>query len=357
MPAVRWSALVLQIAFAVLATIATARADVTYRYTGQPFTAATPPFTTAQSVTLAFVLSDAITPDTQFNGLLNPPDFSVSDGVNTFLRATSGMQVQQFLVHVDASGNVDSWAIDILVTGVGEIKTSFQDGVAADIGTDLAASGSPSGSNSCDATTCGTAPSFGAWTEISTFPQQCGNSAVGCNLSGANFAGAFLLGVNFANATLRAANFAGADLNGATLTNADGPQVNFSGADLIGANLAGANLSNARLIGASLIGADLLKVVATGADFSGADLTRANLRGANLAGASLAGATLTDANLDKANLTGADLTDANLTDMSVTGLKIGGAIWANTICPDGSNSDADKGTCAHNLSIRHTRKK
>lgn len=60
----------------------------------------------------------------------------------------------------------------------------------------------------------------------------------------------------------------------------------------------------------------------------------ADLRDADLAGADLDNADLTDA-----NLTGADLTDASITDVT----------WRNTICPDGTNSDAAENSCAGHL--------
>ena len=60
------------------------------------------------------------------------------------------------------------------------------------------------------------------------------------------------------------------------------------------------------------------------ADLSYRELTKADLRYANLEGADLSDAVLFSTNLIGANLNGADLTDA---------------LWANTTCPDGSNSN------------------
>lgn len=67
----------------------------------------------------------------------------------------------------------------------------------------------------------------------------------------------------------------------------------------------------------------------------------ADLRNARLANAVLRDADLRNAKLDNADLSGADLTGADLTGASITGVR-----WANTICPDGVNSDAAGGTCA-----------
>src|SRR5438093_507104 len=101
-----------------------------------------------------------------------------------------------------------------------------------------------------------------------------------------------------------------------------------------------ANLGcDATLAGCNLRGANL-----AGAYLKDGDLRRANLRSANLARANLSGADLTGANLGGANLTNADLAGANLTAANVKGV-----VWFNTICPDGTNSDANKGTCVGHL--------
>jgi uncharacterized protein YjbI with pentapeptide repeats len=75
------------------------------------------------------------------------------------------------------------------------------------------------------------------------------------------------------------------------------------------------------------------------ADLSDANLCRADLSGTVLTWGLLRGANLSEANLTEANLFGADLTDANLT----------GVLWGNTTCPDGTNSDANGGTCQGHL--------
>ena len=96
-------------------------------------------------------------------------------------------------------------------------------------------------------------------------------------------------------------------------------------------SLSGINLGDAILRHAILSNTNL-----SDANLSNANLTGANLYGANLTGADLTGANLEDAALYLANLTGADLTGANLTGAPVTN-----AIWDNTTCPDGSNSDTN----------------
>ncbi|WP_233558798.1 pentapeptide repeat-containing protein [Micromonospora radicis] len=71
----------------------------------------------------------------------------------------------------------------------------------------------------------------------------------------------------------------------------------------------------------------------------------ADLRNARLVDAYLRDVDLRDARLDHADLTNADLTGANL-----TGASINGVVWRNTTCPDGSNSDDNRHTCAGHLS-------
>lgn len=88
----------------------------------------------------------------------------------------------------------------------------------------------------------------------------------------------------------------------------------------IGDRLAGKNLSNAILPLTIFEGTDLHSV-----NFSHAVLQESNL---------------TNANLSNVNFENADLESAQL-----EGANTEGAIWKNTICPDGTNSDANGGTC------------
>jgi outer membrane protein assembly factor BamB len=104
------------------------------------------------------------------------------------------------------------------------------------------------------------------------------------------------------------------------------------------------NLKNANLSGCYLPGANL----------SGANATNANLTGTYLDGANLSSATLSQANLQRAtlthaNLSGAKLSLANLTGASLAGANLTGVSWSQTTCPDGTNSNADGGTCTGHL--------
>ena len=115
--------------------------------------------------------------------------------------------------------------------------------------------------------------------------------------------------------------------------------------------------SNRNLSGCDLANADLDGKAWTLVDFSGANLTGADLSGSSF--------TKTNFNADlwfqlhKANLGRRTQTSAvpvtsktDFTDANLIGADIGGssslslAIWSNTVCPDGSNSDdADNDSC------------
>jgi alpha-tubulin suppressor-like RCC1 family protein len=94
----------------------------------------------------------------------------------------------------------------------------------------------------------------------------------------------------------------------------------------------------------SLAGCNLHDLNLTDAQLSGANLSNANLNGADLSGADLSGADLSGANLNGANLSGADLNGVD-----VAGANFNKVTWSNTTCPDGTNSNADGGTCTAHL--------
>jgi CSLREA domain-containing protein len=78
----------------------------------------------------------------------------------------------------------------------------------------------------------------------------------------------------------------------------------------------------------------------------GATLAGGNLSGKLLRGCDLAGSTLVGA-----DLTSADLTDASLRYANLSASVLTGVVWANTTCPDGTNSDANGGTCVGHLPL------
>jgi HYR domain/Pentapeptide repeats (8 copies)/PQQ enzyme repeat len=103
-------------------------------------------------------------------------------------------------------------------------------------------------------------------------------------------------------------------------------------------------LKNANLSGCYLPAANLSGANATNANLTGTYLAGANLSSANLSQAQIQRAVLNNANLSAAKLNLAVLTGATLTDATLTG-----ASWSQTICPDGTNSNNDGGTCTGHL--------
>ena len=158
--------------------------------------------------------------------------------------------------------------------------------------------------------------------QYSNYPACGGNDAVQYSLASP--------GMNLSGANLSGDDLSGDDLDGTDL----------DGTDLDDTDLNDADLNDASLIDASLIDADLDPAKLRGANLSGANLSGANLNGVNLSGVNLRGANLRGANLSNANLRGANLRGANLNKVT----------WSKTTCPDGTDSNADGGTC-----IRHLR--
>jgi hypothetical protein len=91
--------------------------------------------------------------------------------------------------------------------------------------------------------------------------------------------------------------------------------------------------------GVTMRRADLRFVDLTGADISGAVLSDSNLSRSVLRYADLRNAFLPNVNLSRADLYGALLDGANLN----------GVTWQATICPDGTNSNANGNTCVGHL--------
>lgn len=146
------------------------------------------------------------------------------------------------------------------------------------------------------------------------------------DLSRCDYAGA----VNFGVSPLM-----GKNLNNANFTEAD-ISADFTGANLLGAYLDGANLSPST--------------------FENANLSYATMRNANLFSVNFTGANLTNVLLQGADLFGANFTNANLTNANLYGARRAnlatiwtGATFSNTICPDGTNSDNNGGTCVGHL--------
>ena len=156
------------------------------------------------------------------------------------------------------------------------------------------------------------------------------------------------------------------------LTGADCDPARFPGSgagshfqeDLAGARLAGCSFGWGSSFGeADLSGADLTRVAgaqvsAGGASFAGARLTDSVFTGGGLSDTDFTGADLRRASLSSfispfgtlpMDLSRADFTDADLTGARFDGATLTDAVWSNTSCPDGTNSDAAGGTCEGHL--------
>jgi uncharacterized protein YjbI with pentapeptide repeats len=117
-------------------------------------------------------------------------------------------------------------------------------------------------------------------------------------------------------------------------------QVDYNGCDLRGRNLSHSDMAGGNLSGTNLAFTFLDSANLGGTDLSGADLTGASVENASLeSGTDLTNANLTLASFRNSNLQGATLTGATLTN----------TVWDNTVCPDGTNSNNDGGTCVGHL--------
>ena len=119
------------------------------------------------------------------------------------------------------------------------------------------------------------------------------------------------------------------------LQNAAAPGMNRDGLNLAHAQGRGVWLQGSSWVGTNLAGAELENVDLTGANMTGADFTGAYMYGTSFVGATLDGADFTSANLDAV--------------LQFDGASLIGVTWNDTECPDGTNSDANGGTCCGHL--------
>jgi uncharacterized protein YjbI with pentapeptide repeats len=176
--------------------------------------------------------------------------------------------------------------------------------------------------------------------------------STGDGLGEANLTGADLTGATVSS--LYESNLTGADLAGANLTDGDLDLATITGADFTGANLTGlsgwgttgtpASLPSGWVIEYSCMigpGANLASCSLEDADLSGLDLAGANFANIRyLAGTNFTGANLSSATLTGVDMSGANLTRANLLDAQTSGTVFTDVTWADTTCPDGTNSNS-----------------
>jgi len=133
--------------------------------------------------------------------------------------------------------------------------------------------------------------------------------------SGANYVGAQLVQPNFQGQDLQCADFSSSELFQPNFINANLFRAIFDGAEVEQGNFSGAYLGEVR--------------------FDLGEYHGPNFSGANLSWATFINVQMTDPNFSNANLNGANF----------SGLVMTGAIWNNTICPDGQNSNDVGGSC------------
>ena len=215
----------------------------------------------------------------------------------------------------------------------------------------------------------------------------------GADLKHVDLSGAGLLGVDLSSANLRHADLSGAALAdclppipgggcyGANISDANLTDVNLSGAITsscfslnegipvgVVVTCGGTSIADDKLTGANFSGDDLSFAVLandiltdatfTGVTFgecppetTGALCSAVNLSGAKLKSVDLSGAQLNGVQFAGAVFSGANLSNANLSPLESAGALIviptnlTGVTWANTICPNGTNSNKDGHTC------------
>ena len=109
-------------------SIAAARADVTYSYTGNDFTSATSPYTTSDSVTGSITLTSALADNISsfsFEPAASIVSFSFSDGQQTITNANA--TTGQFAFETNSSGDIIGWELTVDIGSVIEASISSQD--------------------------------------------------------------------------------------------------------------------------------------------------------------------------------------------------------------------------------------
>lgn len=186
-------------------------------------------------------------------------------------------------------------------------------------------------------------------------------------LGGSNLTGAIFTGASFLGATFTGVNLSGGSLSGAT----------FGGNTFDDGNFTGANLTNAKFVcngstpivcssngsnGGNFTGANLTGVTVKAAlffsNFSGANFTNAQFvadavasgeqqtRNINFSGANFTGVTFTAAAGRSFGFHFDDFTGVNLAGTNIASVATS---WESTICPDGTNSNANGNTCIGHL--------
>lgn len=181
-----------------------------------------------------------------------------------------------------------------------------------------------------------------------TFCVRCDKSNT--DLSNQNLAGVYFPEANLRSTKLVNVKFDHADLRGADFTQTalsggrEGPQTDLTGATFRGASLQDADFDIVTAPSASFVDANLHGALVAG-NFNKANFIRADLTNFNASGAYFQGAHFEDAIIEGINLQGAVIENASFAAARGTPSLLNGAVFANTTCPDGSNSNNDGNTC------------
>jgi len=133
----------------------------------------------------------------------------------------------------------------------------------------------------------------------------------------------------------------GSRLAGKDLTNAFIQSPSIGGADFSGTIFKNAYMTSTPLQNSTFTGADFTNANMQNSTFTSNNFTNANFTGADISTSTNGGA------MDSNDFTGTNFTNANLqtTFLHYTNNTFTNAIWSNTTCADGTNSDNDGGTC------------
>lgn len=141
--------------------------------------------------------------------------------------------------------------------------------------------------------------------------------------------------------------------NGTNYTPIVCPRCYINDYDQFGSRWAGKNLSNSYLADLVINGnteSDTNVTDLHDVNFSGSILSHARLSYGNLQGANFTNVNANNAVFLNTNLTNVDFTNASLEGaQSMDTATLTGAVWDNTVCPDGTNSNAHSNTCAGHL--------
>lgn len=166
------------------------------------------------------------------------------------------------------------------------------------------------------------------------------------SLIGAYFPATKLRSANLANAKFRHADLGGTDFSQATGANGSrGSQTKLSGTDFLGANLESAALTSVDAPSAAFVNANLQSAVVEG-NFNGATFVGANLGNAVAHAGYFQAANFHAAHIEDIDFSAAVLENAYMQGAHGIPASVAGAVFADTTCPDGTNSNNDGDTCA-----------